>query len=1116
MNKIFALLFTILFIVNLSAQVPELRIQKGHGDKVTDIVFTPNGENLITSSKDRNIIIWDTQTGKEIHRLSDHTDEVSCIDISKNGKLLISGGALKDKRVIIWNISSGTKLAELPKFEGAIIDVVFVKDEYQAVIAINKGGFEYAVQSWDLKNKKMISEFKLPKAHRIKTLAAIHSKNQVLIGGQWITKPKDKCISLFDITKGKADIDFKNTPTNVEKLFYYSKNNAFWSVGDIIKAVKIDDESEIAVLKKNAQTAAMSYSGKYICYSTGKTWNLYDVLDGKIQYSKKSETGVVTALGISPDSKLLIIGNNKGEIEFRDLESGYYLPALNSNKIDIPKQVKFGNNENALYLITQDKHFQKIDFQSGKKSKIKISTTINNPKNFITSVDFSKTGKEALVSMSLDKELIEINTKKQNIINHYKGTSYLNSGVYAKNNELIAAGGKNNKLLLWDKTNTILTNEFKGHFANINTIVFSQDNNTIYTGSNDKSIKIWKRSGSAATASINTGQYVNALALSNDNKKLIAGCGNIQDIFRSEPGILAIYNTENPLIYTGKKTKEEPVFLKGHTKAVTDVLFLKNNQFAASASADNTIKIWNTETGETINTLSDHSTTVNDIDLNKEGSLLASSGNDGSIILYDTQNYKPIISLMTFNKGDDYIFYTPENYYTCSRNGTNNIHFVQNNQVFLFEQFDLRLNRPDLVYAKIPGVSKSLIKAYYRAYLKRLKRLGFKPEDIGNDYHIPNIAITDDEELPHVTDKQLLTINIKANDNKYNLDRINIWINNVPIYGMKGLSVTDKNTNKISIPVELKLSNGINKIQVSALNTKGAESMKKSKIIYYKNTTEQKPDLYIVSIGVSKFKDADFNLDYAAKDATDITKTFKENTEKYNVIHTILLTNEEVTTEAVKNLKNKLLKTDVNDVVIVFYASHGLIDENFDYYLATHNTNFYKPSEGGLIYSDLESIIDGIPARQKIVLIDACHSGEIDKEEMKLMAQTETTETEEITGEVKMRGFKRVGGTGIGLANTFELMKELFADLQKGSGAVVISSAGGKEFALESSKWSNGVFTYSLLNGLKSQNADLNKDQKVNVDELKKYVSSEVKKLTGGKQNPTTRSENIEFNFEVY
>ena len=95
-------------------------------------------------------------------------------------------------------------------------------------------------------------------------------------------------------------------------------------------------------------------------------------------------------------------------------------------------------------------------------------------------------------------------------------------------------------------------------------------------------------------------------------------------------------------------------------------------------------------------------------------------------------------------------------------------------------------------------------------------------------------------------------------------------------------------------------------------------------------------------------------------------------------------------------------------------------------------------------------------------------------------------------------------------------MQELFADLRRGTGAMVISSASGVEFAYESADWKNGVFTYALLEGLKSGKCDTNKDKEVQISELKDYVFKRVSELTNGKQHPTSRRENLEFDFVVW
>jgi uncharacterized caspase-like protein len=96
------------------------------------------------------------------------------------------------------------------------------------------------------------------------------------------------------------------------------------------------------------------------------------------------------------------------------------------------------------------------------------------------------------------------------------------------------------------------------------------------------------------------------------------------------------------------------------------------------------------------------------------------------------------------------------------------------------------------------------------------------------------------------------------------------------------------------------------------------------------------------------------------------------------------------------------------------------------------------------------------------------------------------------------------------------MAENLFSDIRQGSGATVISSAGGAEFAMESDQWKNGLFTYCMLEGIKTGKADLNGDTKIEVDELRRYVYENVKDLSNGKQRPTTRIENIQMNYPIY
>ena len=121
-----------------------------------------------------------------------------------------------------------------------------------------------------------------------------------------------------------------------------------------------------------------------------------------------------------------------------------------------------------------------------------------------------------------------------------------------------------------------------------------------------------------------------------------------------------------------------------------------------------------------------------------------------------------------------------------------------------------------------------------------------------------------------------------------------------------------------------------------------------------------------------------------------------------------------------------------------------------------------------------------------------------------------------------MRAFKAARGVSVAAddattsAPSVRFQQDWFADLRRGTGAVVISSASGSEYALEGEQWNNGVFTYALLDGLKNRAADANGDKEITVGELQNYVSVKVVELTRGGQNPTIRRENLAYDFTVF
>lgn len=495
---------------------------------------------------------------------------------------------------------------------------------------------------------------------------------------------------------------------------------------------------------------------------------------------------------------------------------------------------------------------------------------------------------------------------------------------------------------------------------------------------------------------------------------------------------------------------------------------------------------------------------------NNGNNYMITCSEEGSSKIWNYDAKDELVTLLAFSR-NDYMFLTPDNYYSGTRAVVDAVHFKEKGKIYSFEQFDLFYNRPDIV---LKGLNDNIEiqNIYLSAYQRRLKALGYNA-DIFNPNQgfvsVPDIFIERNNIDIQTQDKNF-SFSIQGSDQQYSIKKLHVWVNGVPIYGVNGFDIT-ASAKSIHQTVSLELSSGLNTIKASVVNEKGIESLKESFYVTYIGEVPRNKTYYI-GIGVSNYKDARYNLTYATKDITDLDNTFSD---RYDNYVNYQLSDSMATRQNILSLKNELSKTSVDDVVIISFSGHGVLDDDYNWYYATYDMDFDKPSVSGLRYEEIELLLDGIPSRKKILLIDACHSGEVDKEYITEISQS-SNNTDIVSIPVGGKGSQPINvSPKTGMQNSFDLMRELFANLSKSNGSVVISASGGMEYAFEGNIWNNGVFTYSFINGLKHSKADQNKDGKITINEIKSYVSQQVETLTNGKQKPTSRQENIESDFEL-
>src|SRR5262249_25188349 len=79
----------------------------GHSSAyVTDLLFTPDGSRLISSSADQTIRLWDWATRKPVGALRGHVDEVDGMALAPGGRTLAS--RCKDGSIYLWDLKKSS------------------------------------------------------------------------------------------------------------------------------------------------------------------------------------------------------------------------------------------------------------------------------------------------------------------------------------------------------------------------------------------------------------------------------------------------------------------------------------------------------------------------------------------------------------------------------------------------------------------------------------------------------------------------------------------------------------------------------------------------------------------------------------------------------------------------------------------------------------------------------------------------------------------------------------------------------------------------------------------------------------------------------------------------
>ena len=453
----------------------------------------------------------------------------------------------------------------------------------------------------------------------------------------------------------------------------------------------------------------------------------------------------------------------------------------------------------------------------------------------------------------------------------------------------------------------------------------------------------------------------------------------------------------------------------------------------------------------------------------KNSNFLAGLYEDNSIHIFNIQQRKEVARIISFQNGNDWVVTNSSGLFDATQGALESMYYVKNGEKVplnaLFEKF----YSPKLL-------SRLLEEDNVQPSPVDINTLKAAPiVKIAVDIQQRNLTVEND--IPnHKADKEQVTIKIQADCPDDAVTEIRLYQNNKLVQTTRNLVVEDDNAGVKSLTKSftIVLSPGENHFRALAFNTQRTESSPAELIVTYKaalapaNNTENGSQLYVLVIGINKYKNAKYNLNYATADATGFKDAIeKGSTGIFSKINMSFIADENATKEGIMSALDKIkASATAKDVFIFYYAGHGVMNDKKEFYLVpTDVTQLYGAdgalAQKGLSGNQLQQYSKDIKAQKQLFVLDACQSA---------------AALEQI---VAARGAAE---------------EKAIAQLARSTGTHWLTASGSSQFASEFSQLGHGAFTYCLLQALQGR-AD-NGDKKISIKELDTYLQLNVPEIT--------------------
>lgn len=231
---------------------------------------------------------------------------------------------------------------------------------------------------------------------------------------------------------------------------------------------------------------------------------------------------------------------------------------------------------------------------------------------------------------------------------------FVNSVAWSPVTTLLASGGRDGSVRIWDGLAGQTLRELDGHGESVNSVAWSADGQLLASAGDDSQVIIWDSSSGEQERVLQSTAAINSISWS-PGREIVLG---------NEDGSVEVWDVNSGRQLHLLTTNGEPI---------NGVAWSPDGTLLAAGSADAFVQIWEADSGDLLFSLDSNASAVTSVAWSSDSRFLASGGADGTIQIWDAADGRQLRLLEGHDRFVNSVAWAPDSQHLVSGSGDQTI-----------------------------------------------------------------------------------------------------------------------------------------------------------------------------------------------------------------------------------------------------------------------------------------------------------------------------------------------------------------------------------------------------------------------------------------------------------